>query len=115
MKRLPASAATRERLSALFSGTSEVEEVKGALVRESRLIVEKALEGEVSDELGRGYYKPGARAGSGYRNGYRRGKLKSAERVIEYAVPQVSDRAEPFRSKIRQIVQGRSPSPSALR
>ena len=42
----------------------------------------------------------GAQAGSGYRNGYRRGKLKTAEGAIEYGVPQVSDRAEPFRSMI---------------
>lgn len=109
MKRLPASAATRERLAALFDGTAEVEDVKGALVREAvRLIVEEALEGEVSDALGRGYYEPGARPGSGYRNGTRRGRLKTAEGAIEYGAPQVSDRAEPFRSKVREILKGRT-------
>jgi hypothetical protein len=107
MKRIPASAATRERLQKLFDGESEVEDVKGALVREAvRLIVEEALEGEVADALGRGYYETGAQPGAGYRNGYRRGKLKSAEGAIEYGVPQVADRAEPFRSRIRELIKG---------
>jgi transposase-like protein len=80
MKRIPGSAATRERLQQLFDGQSEVEDLKGALVREAvRLIVEQALEGEVADALGRGYYEGGAQPGTGYRNGYRRGKLKSTE------------------------------------
>lgn len=109
MKRIPASRATRERLEKLFSGKADVEDVKGAMVREAvRLIVEEALEGEVDDALGRGYYESGAAAGGGYRNGYRRDKLKSAEGRIEYAVPQVSDRAEPFRSRIRAILRGRT-------
>ena len=101
MKRIPASPATRERLEKLFSGKAEVEDIKGAMAREAvRLIVEDALEGEVGDSLERGDYESGARPGTGYRNGYRSGKLKNAEGRIEYAVPQASDRAEPFRSRI---------------
>jgi len=34
--------------------------------------------------------------------------VKSAEGVIEFAVPQVSDTAEPFRSQIRQVIRGRT-------
>src|SRR5437773_1474671 len=109
MKRIPASAATRERLQQLFDGQSEVEDVKGAMVRETvRLIVEETLEGEVADALGRGYYETGAQPGAGYRNGYRRGKLKSAEGAIEYGVPQAAARAEPFRSQVRAIIEGRT-------
>ena len=62
----------------------------------------------MSDALGREFYAHGAQAGSGYRNGYRVGRLKSAEGAIEYAVPQVADRAEPFRSQIRAVLSGRS-------
>src|SRR3972149_11029280 len=99
MKRIPASEATRERLEALFNGTSEVEDFKGSLVREAvRLIVEEALEGEVCDTLGRGYYESGAVEGRGYRNGYRRGKLKTAERGIDSALAQVPGRTHPLRS-----------------
>jgi transposase-like protein len=88
----------------------EVEEIdKSGLIREAaRLIVEEALEGEVTDALGREFYAHGGRAGSGYRNGYRSARLRSAEGAIEFSVPQVADRAEPFRSKIREIIRGRS-------
>ena len=34
--------------------------------------------------------------------------MKTAEGVIEFAVPQVSDTAEPFRSQIRQVIRGRT-------
>lgn len=69
MKRLPASAETPERLSTLFSGTSDVDELKVAMVGEAaRLIVEEVMEGEAADALGLGYYKPGAEPGRGYRH-----------------------------------------------
>ena len=73
-----------------------------------RKIVEEALEAEVSDVLGRGYYESGAEPGRGYRNGYRRGRLRTAEGAIEYGVPQVADRAEPFVSRIRAGLAGRT-------
>ncbi len=37
--------------------------------------------------MGRGYYENGAVPGAGYRNGYRRGRLRTAEGPIEYGVP----------------------------
>jgi putative transposase len=81
---------------------------RSALVRQAaRLIVEEALEAEVAQELGRDYYVHRG-DGRGYRNGYRTGKVKSAEGVIEFAVPQVSDTTEPFRSQIRQVIRGRT-------
>src|SRR5206468_11189422 len=57
--------------------------------------------------VGRGYYKHGDASG-GYRNGYRRGKLDTAEGRIEYAVPQVRGTIEPFRSAIRDGLGTRS-------
>jgi putative transposase len=53
----------------------------------TRLIVEEALEGEAGDALGRDYYEHGAHPGQGYRNGYRTGRLKTAEGLMEYSVP----------------------------
>lgn len=67
-----------------------------------QLLVEEALETEVEQALGRGYYEHGAEAG--HRNGYRRGRLKSAEGTIEYAVPQVRGRATPYRSEVRRLL-----------
>ena len=52
-----------------------------------RKIVEEALEAEVDEAVGRGYYENGAAPGAGYRNGYRRSRLTTAEGAIEYGVP----------------------------
>jgi putative transposase len=115
MDRIPASERTRERLEALMEGHGEKADLCSELVRlAARLIVEEGLEGETADALGREYYVRGAAAGAGYRNGYRTGRLKTAEGMIEYAAPQISDRAVPFRSRLREIIRGRSEELEAL-
>jgi putative transposase len=109
MERIPASERTRERLKALISGEQEAADSRSELVRlAARLIIEEALEGEASDALGRGYYARGGVSGRGYRNGYRTGRLKSAEGLIDYSAPQIAERTEPFRSRIRGILRGRT-------
>lgn len=110
-ERVPPSKRTRQRIEALLAnGCEEGEDVRSELIRLGvRKLVEEALEGEVEDAIGRGYYRRGlGESGRGYRNGYRPGRLGSAEGEVEYAVPQVSDRAEPFRSRIRQLLGKRS-------
>jgi putative transposase len=63
-----------------MDGRSAVEDGRSELVRlAARLIIEEALEGETRDALGRDYYVRGAKPGSGYRNGYRPGRVHSAE------------------------------------
>jgi transposase-like protein len=115
MERIPASERTREKLQALMEGRSEAENGSSRLVRlAARLIIEEALEGEARDALGRDYYARGAAPGAGYRNGYRLGRLKSAEGPIGYSAPQIAERAEPFRSKIRGILGGRTEELEAL-
>jgi putative transposase len=106
MARVPASERTRNALKAMFAGKSAID--RSSLVRQAaRLIVEEALEGEAADALGSGYYEHGATR-RGYRNGNRLGKVKTAEGEIEFAVPQVADTAEPFRSQIREVIRGRT-------
>lgn len=106
MARVPASERTRNELKKMMEGDSTVD--RSNLVRQAaRLIVEEALEAEAEGALGRGYYEHGSR-GRGYRNGYRTGRVKSAEGAIEFAVPQISDTADPFRSKIREVIRGRT-------
>jgi putative transposase len=115
MDRIPASERTRERLKALMEGHGEGSDVRSELVRlAARLIVEEGLEGEATDALGREYYVRGATSGTGYRNGYRAGRLKTAEGVVEYAAPQISDRAVPFRSRLCEIIRGRTEELEAL-
>lgn len=96
--------------------------IKSAFVQLAvRKVIEELLEAEVGDVWQRGYDRhrgPAIRgrratdttggAPGGYRNGYRDGRLKTAEGEIDYAASQVSDRAEPFRSRRRALLSGRS-------
>jgi putative transposase len=107
--RIPASERTSQKLRELLTegmadGDARAELLKLAV----RKIVEEALEAEVAAALGRGYYEAGAAPGAGYRNGYRRGRLRTAEGAIEYGVPQVADRPEPFVSRVRAGLTGRT-------
>jgi putative transposase len=105
--RIPASQRTREELTALIEGRLSTASAKDELVKlATRLIVEEALEGEAGDAVGRDYYEHGAQPGQGCRNGYWTGRLKTAEGALEYAVPQVAGREEPYRSAIRQHLKG---------
>src|SRR5688500_7521589 len=103
MARVPASESTRKRMAELLGGEFEKSELMRAAMR---LIMEEALEAEVSERLGRGYYERGSE--QGYRNGYRRGRLKTAEGMVEFAIPQVADTDEPWRSEVRQALAGRT-------
>ena len=115
MERIPASERTRENLKALMRGRSEIADGRSELVRlAARLIIEEALEGEARDALGRDYCARGAAPGAGYRNGYRTGRVKRAEGAIEYSAAQIADRSEPFCSRLREIVGGRTEALEAL-
>jgi transposase-like protein len=115
MERIPASERTRELLKGLMEGRSESPDMRSDLVRlAARLIIEEGLDCEARDALGRDYYAHGAEPGRGYRNGYRTGRLKSAEGSIEFSAPQIADRAEPFRSRLREVVRGRTEQLEAL-
>jgi hypothetical protein len=67
MERLSAPARTREELRALMNGDLGTAAGRGDLVHLAlRLIVAEALEGEVSDGLGRGRYERGEGEKAGY-------------------------------------------------
>jgi putative transposase len=105
-KRVPASKKTRKQIDDLVVGKGEAN--RSELVKlAARLIIEEALEGEVEDVLGRRYYAHGERSSSSHRNGYRRGKLDTAEGRIEYAVPQIRG-VEGWRSLVRETLSGRT-------
>ena len=97
------------------SGEGESADGRSELVRlAARLIIEEALEGEAA---GRGWarlIRPRGGPGAGHSNGYRPGRVKSAEGAIDDSAPQIADRAEPFRSWIREIVHGRTEALEAM-
>jgi putative transposase len=109
MQRLSAPERTREELRALMNGDLGTAAGRGDLVRLAlRLIVEEALEGEVCDVLGRERYERGEDEKAGYRNGYRTGRVKTAEGAVEYSAPQVRQTPEPFVSSVRAAFSGRT-------
>ena len=111
MARVPASKQTRKQLEELFVGKGAREGDRSDWVKlAARLILEEALEGEVDDVLGRAYYAHGAEAG--YRNGYRRGQLDTAEGRIEYGCPQ-DDRAT-RQGRVRTPLRARAPERGGL-
>ncbi len=96
--RLPASERTSQRIRELRERIGEGDGI-GELMRLGiRELVEKALEEEVEDALGRGYYARGDAERRGYRNGHRTGRIATAEGEVEFSVPQVRETAEPFES-----------------
>jgi putative transposase len=106
-RRVPASTTTRKQIEELMKGQSEVTASRSEMVKlAAQLIIEEALESEVGEELGREYYAHGS-DGRGQRNGYRPGKLKTAEGRIDYAVPQVRG-LEGWRSAVRDALTGRT-------
>lgn len=107
MKRVPPSKATKARIEELLGGGVSEGSPLSELVRLSvEHIVEEALEAKVEELLGRGYYERGS--AGGYRNGYRRGRLKTSEGSIDYAVPQVRDVDSTEIRALREQLRGRS-------
>ena len=66
------------------------------------------MEGEVRDRIGRERYERADGEAKGYRNGYRPGRMKTAEGTVEFSAPQVRDTPEPFVSEIRENLTGRT-------
>jgi putative transposase len=107
--RIPASERTSQKLNELLTQGVAEGDARSELIKLAvRKIVEEALEAEVAEAVGRGYYENGAAPGAGYRNGYRRSRLHTAEGAIEYGMPQVADRAEAFVSRVRAGLAGRT-------
>jgi len=109
MKKVPASEATRKRLEEVFSG-EQIDPSR--IVREAtRLMIEQALEAEVEQAVGRQYYAHGKSAGDEgprpLRNGVRRGRIDSAEGVIEFDAPQVRGLSG-WTSEVRSALAGKS-------
>ena len=91
--------ALRSLLEGQWDGQSG-EELLSTIVRLStERILQEALENEQAEALGRGRYE--ARGEKlGYRNGYEKGTLKTAEGVFHVKLPQIRGREEPFRSAV---------------
>lgn len=102
----------RERLAQIaeeLGQETEVEDLTSELVRlGARRLVEELLEAEVSERLGRGRYERRSEGERGYRNGFKRRRLDTAEGRIGVQVPQVRDTEEPFRLELWEAMKRRT-------
>jgi putative transposase len=111
MRRVAPSVMAREQLQHLLARGVEGEtNIVSALVETvTQLVVQQLLEGEQQDFLGgRGRYDRRGDDQAGSRNGYERGRLRTAEGFVDVAVPQVRGAAEPFRSSLMGFLDGNS-------
>ncbi len=108
MKRVPPSERTKAELAALFTngtaGDPQAELVRLAV----RRIVEEALEATARDVLQRDYYARSRRGEKGWRNGYREGRLSTAEGEVRYSVPQLREVDDSALGALRQSLSGRT-------
>jgi putative transposase len=110
MRRVAPSVIAREQLQGLLSGGTDREtNIVSALVEiVTRLVVQELVEGEQRDFLGgRGRYDRRSEDQVGSRNGYERGRLRTAEGFVDVAVP-LRGRGEPFRSSLMGFLDGNS-------
>lgn len=107
MKRVPPSERTKAELAALFAGGTTADP-QAELVRLAvRQIVEEALEATARDVLGRDYYA--RREGQqGFRNGYREGRLATAEGEVRYSVPQLREVDDARLTALRESLGSRT-------
>ena len=70
-------------------------------------VVQQALEQEVTDFLGRERYERQPEV-TGYRNGYKPGRIRSAEGEIALEMPQVRGSEQPYQSRLLEFLRGNS-------
>ncbi len=89
MSRIPPSRKIRQEIEKLLQGWETAGHPLDKFVRlGARYALQAALEPEVDDFLARAYYRRGSRQQKGWRNGYEPGKVKTAEGLLEVALPQ---------------------------
>jgi putative transposase len=103
-KKIAPSEQKAQALRALLQGQLDGqsgEELLSTIVRLStERILQEALEQEQAEALGRGRYETRGEQQVGYRNGYEKGTLKTAEGIFQVQRPQIRGREEPFRSAL---------------
>jgi putative transposase len=106
MKRVSGGEATRKRIAELVN--SEGFDLSEMMRTGVRLMIDQALEAEVEKALGHQRYERSGEPAKGYRNGLRTSRIKTAEGVVDFAVPQVTGTPEPFVSRVRQALPERT-------
>ena len=101
-KRVTATDRVRDEIDGLFADRDrELGEVLEEVARLSvRLVMQSALEAEVTEFLGRDRYARGERARAGMRNGYGDTTIKTTAGAVEVKRPKVRGTLEKFSSRL---------------
>lgn len=103
MERIAKSEQFRQALEEILlkGKAEEVSHPLDAFIRlGARYMLQVGLEREVSEFLGRGHYRRGSRLRDGHRNGYEPRNLRSANGILQVAIPQMRDLEEKFSSRL---------------
>ena len=104
----PSTRLEQEMNEFLQGGISSSEEPLSQFIRLAvQGMVQEALEQEVTDYLGRERYERQPEV-KGYRNGYKPGRIRSAEGEIRFEVPQVRATDKRYQSKLLDFLRGNS-------
>ena len=100
---VPPSAEIQANIDKLLSGrvVEDPQKMLSELARlGARLIIQRAVEDEFDEWLGRARYERRPQAGPARRNGFRPRSVQSGEGELVVEIPQVREAAEPFVSKL---------------
>jgi putative transposase len=98
-KRLPASAVLEQQIGELLTeGIADSDELASLARLGAQLVIQRAVEDEVSAFLARARYERAPEA-NGYRNGRRPRRVQTAEGELVIEMPQVRKTVEPFVSR----------------
>ena len=104
MKRIPPSRKMKQEIEEVLSGREEAGHPLDNFVSlGARYMLQVAVEQEVEDYLGRAHYHRGSRQKNGWRNGYEPGKVKTADGLLEVALPQLRATEEPYHSRLARL------------
>jgi len=105
--KIPPSERIRQLVEGYLQGGYQQSEQSASefLKLAAQMVAQEALEQEVTDFLGRERYERQEET-VGYRNGYKPGRMRSAEGEIELSVPQVRETEQPYRSRLMEFFKG---------
>lgn len=100
-RKLPPSETMGKALATLLETGTDGKDLLGEVIRcGAEHVLQKSLEGEVTDFLGRERYERSEYSPRGYRNGYRTRTLKTTGGRLTIEEPRVRDTEEPFESRL---------------
>jgi len=111
MKRLPPSEKMSKEIEEILDGKIEKhKDLLDLLIEKSvKMVIQRIMEQEVTDYLGRSYYERNPAARQGYRNGYEAKTLKTAEGGVKLEAPQVRGAENTYRSALLNRLDSMSP------